>query len=131
MTAPKFAVTEKIQMKDTVAVAIVDPRDGSPAGLHITVAGRYSPQGKAAQLALAESARAEKDAASAASWDARLLSLVTGCTVAWDALDVDGKAIPCTAENVRALYDGAPWIREQVQAHYLDTARFFESAKAS
>lgn len=51
------------------------------------------------------------------------------CTLSWSGLARDGKAIECTATEVRALYESTGWIRAQVFTFLEDAANFLQSSK--
>lgn len=131
MTVLKFAIQQDIQPKDAVAVAIMDPREASkPTGISVTLAGRYTKAYKGAQAMIA----AQMQGGTIADAEAieRLRDLIVACTLDWSGVsDTDGNPVPCTPEAVRALYTGVEWLYEQVRSAYLDSTRFFETAKAS
>jgi hypothetical protein len=131
MTVLQFAIQQDIQPKDAVAVAIVDPRDGTtPTGISITLAGRYTKAYRGAQAMIAEQMSGGKIADAEAI--ERLRDLIVACTLSWDGVnDAEGAPVACTPEAVRALYTQVEWCYEQVRSAYLDGTRFFESAKAS
>lgn len=130
MTAsiPKFAISTAIARKDSIDVAILDPRDGTtPTAITITLASPYSPQAKAAQHAIVEVLRGKKDAdISVAELEAKALDSLVACTIGWKGVqDAEGNDLLPTAPIVRALYEAEPWIAEQVQAAYGEKSRFF------
>lgn len=45
--------------------------------------------------------------------DADALELLSEVTTAWTGVVVDGKSLPCNAENAATVYRRLPWIREQ------------------
>lgn len=57
--------------------------------------------------------------------DRDALELMVSCTVKWDGVKTpDGKPIDCTPDNVRALYQNYPLIREQVDVFITNRAHF-------
>lgn len=114
--------------KDTAVVAILDPVDGTPTGITITVAGRYSPTARAATFALADQAADVKHADSAEAFDAKLLDLLAACTVEWAEMQEEGQALACSPAEAKRVYVAYPWLREQVQVAFLQTADFFGNA---
>lgn len=113
--------------KDTISVPIFDPVDGSATGASVTISGRYSPQTRAAQFALADRQReqATQDAQSAAVWDEKMLDLMAACTIGFHELTDDGQPIPDGPIAARGVYVKYPWLREQVQAAFLEASDFF------
>lgn len=114
--------------KDTAVVAILDPVDGTPTGITITIAGRYSPTARAATFALADKAADVKNADSAEAFDAKLLDLLAACTVEWAEMQEEGQALACSPAEAKRVYVAYPWLREQVQVAFLQTADFFGNA---
>jgi hypothetical protein len=121
----KFAISRDIPRLDRITVPIVDPRDGTPTPVSLTLASPYSPQAKSAQYAIVEALRA-KDSIGAAEFAEKALDALVACTVGWQGVtDEDGAEVLPTADLVRALYDAEPWIYEQAQAAYNEKSRFF------
>lgn len=114
--------------KDTAVVAILDPVDGTPTGITITIAGRYSPTARAATFALADKAADVKNADSAEAFDAKLLDLLAACTVEWAEMQEEGQWLACSPAEAKRVYVAYPWLREQVQVAFLQTADFFGNA---
>lgn len=50
--------------------------------------------------------------------------LLINCTLEWDGIELDGKKLDCTPENVKLVYKRFNWIREQVDAAIADRANF-------
>jgi uncharacterized membrane protein YcgQ (UPF0703/DUF1980 family) len=64
------------------------------------------------------------------------LEILAACTKAWRMKDdsdvkLDGKPLPCTAENARALYERFPVIRAQAERTLLDRANFTQRSASS
>ena len=127
MKKTKFDLSSR-KPKDTIDVPIYDPIDGAATGASVTISGRYSPQTRAAQFALADRARDQKDnkdAQSAAAWDEKMLELMSACTIGFHELTDDGHPIPDGPDAARGVYVKYPWLREQVQTAFLESADFF------
>lgn len=123
-----FKVLKDVGQKDAVAVDIMHPADETQAtGITITIASPFSPEGKAAQFAVAEFLHAKgTGGVSLAEFEPQALASIVATTKAWSGVvDEDDHPVACTPETVRALYEAAPWIREQVQAAVTERARFF------
>lgn len=114
--------------KDTAVVQILDPFDQSPTGMTVTVAGRYSQTARAATFALADSAADVANPDSAEAFDAKLLDLLAACTASWTDVLENGATLACTPAEAKRLYVEYPWLREQVQTAFLQTADFFGNA---
>lgn len=125
-----FKLISQVAQKDRITVDILHPADeATPTGVRITLASPYSPQGKAAQFAVAEFLRKQGEVG-VAEFDAQALKSLVATTVAWDGVVDEADAeVPCNPETVAALYEAAPWVREQVQAAINDRARFFAPAR--
>ena len=54
------------------------------------------------------------------------IELLAACTKAWTGVQVDGKVLECTQENVIAVYERFAWIREQVDVAIGDRANFIK-----
>ncbi len=54
------------------------------------------------------------------------IELLAACTKSWNGVQVDGKVLECTQENVIAVYERFSWIREQVDAAIGDRANFIK-----
>lgn len=50
--------------------------------------------------------------------------LLINCTLAWEGIELDGKKLDCTPENVKLVYKRFNWIREQVDTAIADRANF-------
>ena len=111
--------------KDRITVTMTDPVDASPTGVTVTVAGRYSPEARAATFQLADQPLDIPNPDSAEAFDAKMLSLLAACTVDWSDVVENGATLACTAAEARRLYLAYPWLREQVQAAFLASADFF------
>ncbi len=55
------------------------------------------------------------------------LDLLVAVTKRWDGLVWDGKAIECSEENIRMVYQERPWLRQQVDEGVNDPANFTRS----
>jgi hypothetical protein len=51
------------------------------------------------------------------------LDLISACVLEWN-LHVDGRAVPCTKENVMQVLTSAPWLRNDLEAAMGDASRF-------
>lgn len=117
--------------KDRITVAIKDPVDGAETGVTVTVAGRYSPEARAATFQLADQPLDIPNPDSAEAFDAKMLGLLAACTVDWAEVVENGEPVKCTPAEARRLYTAYPWLREQVQAAFLASADFFAPGATS
>ena len=53
------------------------------------------------------------------------------CTLGWDGVKRDGKALECTPANVRELYANAPWLKDQVLAFLGTGENFIDAAETN
>jgi len=51
-------------------------------------------------------------------------SLLINCTIDWQGIELDGKKLDFTPDNVKLIYKRFNWIREQVDAAIADRANF-------
>jgi hypothetical protein len=65
---------------------------------------------------------------SAEAHEADKLETLSLCVKSWQNIIVDGKALECTAENVRMVLKRFPWIREQVDLFVGNRANFLPKA---
>jgi len=120
---------------ETAEVVLIHPVTKADTGGRILIRSMQSH----AQRDLARRVRAKlvissegKTEMSQADASEGALDATTSATVSWN-LTRAGEPIPCTSEEVRALYSSVQWhwIHEQVLSAYTDVARFFVGAKAS
>ena len=61
--------------------------------------------------------------------EAAIIDLLVNCTVGWEGMfDAKLKPLPFSAESVRALYEGYPAIRDQVDVFIADRRRFTKAS---
>lgn len=127
-----FQIAQDISPKQQVAVPIHHPADASvPTAITITLHGRYTAGWRAAQAAYRSQVTAQAVPEDAVLADAMQPFLVHA-TAGWEGVTDDaGQPVPCTPEQVAALYAEVPWLYEQVWAAFLDVARFFGNATTS
>lgn len=59
------------------------------------------------------------------------LELTAACVLSWQGFVAGADPCPCTKENVIAVLQAAPWIREQVEETASDHAAFFSTSSAT
>ena len=99
--------------------------ENDPKPVTMRVAGSYSSTYRRAEEAATkkrlQAARRTRstdlDAAAARQWQ---IDVMAKCVLEWDGFYDDGKPVPCTYDNVRAVLTHAPWAREQVEAAMQD-----------
>lgn len=92
----------------------------------ITVAGTYSTRYKAATLAQRNRALKTRQADfDAERLDENALAIMSACVISWQGFRAGDVPLAPTPQNVRAVFERAPWIREQVEAAMTDHAAFF------
>lgn len=130
---------------ETVDVVIYSPAsiaEKVDTGMRVRIRSLYSKEARTAALNAKTQLKlvgGEVDA-SDADFEANLFEQTIAITDAWwvegespDTIYVAGEWVPCTPDTVRALYTDprTQWVQKQVQAAYLDVARFFGASKAS
>ena len=53
-------------------------------------------------------------------------NLLVGCTLDWKDIELDGKKLDCTPENVALVYKRFGWIKEQIDTAIADRANFIK-----
>lgn len=53
-------------------------------------------------------------------------NLLIACTIEWQGIELDGKKLECTPENVRLVYKRFGWIKEQIDTAIADRANFIK-----
>lgn len=56
------------------------------------------------------------------------IDMLVACTISWTGIELDGKPLECSPENVKALYSqpGLKWITDQVDRFVGDRGNFLE-----
>lgn len=128
-------------VKDTTDVELYHPATAEPllnadkSTMTITVHGPYSEKFKAVQRAqmnrrLARAQRAGRSTdIKAEQIEAETLEQLIECVESWN-LTVKDEPEDFSTENVRAVFEEFPWVREQVEAVFGDARAFLgDSAK--
>lgn len=115
-----------------IDVAIYHPTTKADLGISITVHGADSDVFRKAQRAqqnrrLKNMARGRNGSKlTAEELETEGLDTLVACTKSWAGVVLQGKALDCEDENVRAVYVKFPWIREQVEDAIGDRANFIK-----
>jgi hypothetical protein len=72
-------------------------------------------------------AKGNRSKLTAAGIEEDSIDVAVRCTTAWSGITVDGKALPCSAENARTVYKRLPWLFEQVDKFVGDRANFLKA----
>lgn len=119
-----------------VVVDILHPATGEKLGMSVTVASYQSErvkklQRKMANAAMREQRRNPKKAATVEEVEEKAHDLMVASVVAWDGFERDGKPLPCTPENVRAVVTNPDlfFVAEQIDKA-ADDAQGFLTASA-
>lgn len=106
---------------ESAVIPVLDPETKKPVGATITLAGPEHEKSRA--LALANDRRIRRGIEKAGKLTLedpeveqdRALDELVAVTLGWEGFaDDEGNPIPFTAENVRAAYLNAPWLRLQM-----------------
>lgn len=119
----------KEQRETGVEMAFLDPRTGEDTGAVIVVASYASERVKAKARAIGkewERKRQRNPNFLPGMDEQERLTMAMACAavVDWRGFDLDGKAWPCTPENVERLLSD-PAVAKQVDAKAGDEAAFF------
>jgi hypothetical protein len=115
-------------VEDEGTVVVILDREGKPYGsdeapVTITVAGRYSSRYRKAEAAINRRPVRHKKATHETYLD-EAKEKVIACTISWAGF------VPAefTRENLTALYEGCPWVLDQVAEAMNDAANFSKPA---
>lgn len=53
-------------------------------------------------------------------------NLLIACTLEWQGIELDGKKLDCTPDNVKLVYQRFGWIKEQIDTAIADRANFIK-----
>ena len=99
------------------------PVTGAPLGTFLTLAGVDSRAHRQALAYLAEQ-RLKRRTMNPDDVRGEDVEVAARCTLAWRCVYLDGKGLPHSLENARALYARFPWIREQAVVFIADRANY-------
>jgi hypothetical protein len=103
------------------------PVDGKLTDVFITIKGADSLEWrkqKRGQTNKIIESRSSSKKAQELDYDSMDVDALVAVTVAWRGIIKDGEEWPCTAENVRFLYEGSPRIVSQLLTFISDSANF-------
>lgn len=120
------------KQEDGIRVEIKHPATGEPLGMIFTVASYDSERVKAVARSLGNKVlvsqkRNPRRTDTVEAMEDRTFAIAVAAVVGWEGVDLDGKALPCTPDNVRMVLERYPAIAEQVDAAASDRAAFFQS----
>lgn len=101
------------------------------APVTITVVGTYSKTYRRVQNEQrAKNLKGRRAPLTPEQIDARGTEGLAACVLGWQGFTSDGKPFPYSRDNAIALFQAAPWIREQVEEAMGDHAAFFPKPSA-
>jgi hypothetical protein len=53
-------------------------------------------------------------------------TLLVACTLEWQGIELDGKKLDCTPENIKLVYQRFGWIKEQIDTAIADRTLFIK-----
>lgn len=107
------------------------PGTQAPLGMFVTVQGEDSDTYQAELRAMQQRRLTGRQAPRTVEQiDEQALDLLVLATIGWRGIQRDGSELPCTPENVRAVYRKFRWVREQVDAAVGDRANFLPALPA-
>jgi hypothetical protein len=126
-----------VEVNHESVMVVKHPKTGDPTPASITLAGPEHPKHKAVVLAAQRAVR--KSFAKTGRFvpndpidDAENeIDKAVTCTLGWKGVMKDGKALDCTAQNARDIYEGAPWLKDQVIAFLGNGENFISSAETN
>ena len=107
---------------------LVHPVTGKGLGIFISVLGNDSDTYRhavevRAQRTLRKSKK-QRQQISLEEAENQAIEILAACTIGWTGLVENGKEIPFSESNARALYKKYPWMKDQVDAAIGDRALF-------
>lgn len=105
---------------------VLDPANGKPVGVFITLAGADSSVHRKATAAIANR-RAKGGFRRNINLDdlqTESIEVLARCTLGWSGVVLDGKDVPLSKEAAVTLYTRFPWLREQVETFISDRANY-------
>jgi hypothetical protein len=118
---------------DSAVIPVLDPETKKPTGATITLAGPEHEKAKALRFANDRRQRKALEKSGRLTLDDpeveadRVLDELVAVTLDWAAFcDDAGAAMPFSAEAVRKLYVGVPWLREQMLESRRDRGNFIK-----
>lgn len=123
---------------DGLRVEIRHPVTGEKLGMAVTVASYQSErvkkvQRKLANAAMREQRRNPKKAATVDEVEDKAHDLMCAAVLSWEGFERDGKELPCTPENVRAVITSPDlfFISEQIDRAAEDQQAFLTASQAT
>ncbi len=118
--------------QDTAVLTVLHPETGAETTMKITL---YSPDCEECRLrlnrlqdtAMKTAVRRPKGKIITAEEQQQItLKSLVAVTAGWEGVVKNGDPLPFTEDNVLAVYEGFPWIREQVSSFQGDRQNFFK-----
>lgn len=118
-----------LTLRHPVTKAVLQDTDGAP--VTITAMGTDSATYRQRVQERIDRLRADEvKHRTSAEYDADSLDDLVMMTVTWSGVGLDGKALPCTHANIRAVYTRFRWVREQVERFVGSREDFFGASSA-
>lgn len=110
---------------------VLHPVENTPIGVKIVLAGRDSDRfqkfvRRQTNKRTAKWRPGQKLTFTAEEQELEKVELLVACTISWKGVSMNGKELPCTPENARALYSnpGYSWLVEQIDEFVGDREHF-------
>ena len=121
-----------VNVRDAAGDEIFYGEGDAKKAVTITVAGSYSKTYRRALDAQRERMmKQRRGSLTAAQLAKQQLELTAACVIGWQGFLSNGQPYECSKENVIALLDSAPWVRDQVEEAMQDHQSFFSTSSAS
>jgi len=131
---PVFDISTRF-MAPSIEVPIMDTLvdRGRDTGMRVRIKSPQSVEARDAARAYRATLPPDTETLSLAQIDGVWLAQLVAATESWSGFVSGGAEIPCTPENVAALYENpqAMWIYTQVFTAFLDVSRFFGKPRSS
>lgn len=101
--------------------------DGTKTDIRINLVSRDSKTYKSRIRKLAEKNRRNSKGLSVADLESESMNIFVSCTIGWENVEVKGKAIECTPENVEMIFEEYPWIYDAVRDFIDDRTNFLSN----
>jgi hypothetical protein len=121
----------KLKANPSTVVELIHPDpEQNPTGITVTLSSRDSEavkavMAKAMDKRLAQLRKGGHKPLNQSELEQEAIGALVAAVEGWDGLTEDGKPLPCTPENVRALLTDHAWVRRQLDEAMGNEALFF------
>lgn len=123
----------KTNAEKGVEMVVINPSNGEKTDAKIRLNGRDSSAFRNAMKAQAqkamEASKRKDEPAGADDYEVETCKTLAACTISWEGVVEDGKAVEFSKEAAASLYLKYGWLRDQVDRFIGDRTNFFPKSK--